>query len=98
LIEAITDNKNRTVAEIKKILADNGAKWAEPGSVRWAFESLTDQSGVNVDSRGNWQAKFFQTISPEDKQKLDALIEELNNCDAVQKVYTNVYLLIFYSQ
>src|SRR3989344_4105261 len=37
LIEAITDSRNRTVSEIKAILGALGAKWAEPGSVRWAF-------------------------------------------------------------
>lgn len=36
-IRAITDNKNRTMAEIKKILADNGSKLVQPGSLAWMF-------------------------------------------------------------
>src|SRR3989344_1759085 len=28
IIEATTDNRNRTVAEVKKILSDGGGKWA----------------------------------------------------------------------
>ncbi|MFH1714235.1 MAG: YebC/PmpR family DNA-binding transcriptional regulator [Candidatus Nealsonbacteria bacterium] len=38
IIEGITDNKNRTLAEIKKILLDNGGKLAGERSVKWMFE------------------------------------------------------------
>lgn len=38
IIEGITDNKNRTLAEIKKILQKYEAKLAESGSVKWLFE------------------------------------------------------------
>lgn len=38
IIEGITDNNNRTIAEIKHILAEENAKLAEPGSLLWNFE------------------------------------------------------------
>jgi YebC/PmpR family DNA-binding regulatory protein len=38
LIEGITDNKNRTLAEIKQILSQNGGKLVGEGAVRWMFE------------------------------------------------------------
>lgn len=38
IIEVITDNKNRTVSEIKKILSSNGGKLGLEGSVKWMFE------------------------------------------------------------
>lgn len=38
IIEGITDNKNRTLNEIKQILNQNGAKLAATGSVKWLFE------------------------------------------------------------
>jgi len=38
IIEGITDNKNRTLGEIKQILNQNGGKLAGEGSVRWMFE------------------------------------------------------------
>ena len=79
LIEAITDSKNRAVAETKKILSDHEAKWADPGSVLWAFKKSTD----------GWQAKFKNEISKEAKEKLTRLIEELENHDDIQKVTTN---------
>lgn len=38
LIEGTTDNTNRSLAEIRKILADHGAKFSDPGAVLWNFE------------------------------------------------------------
>ncbi|PIT86910.1 MAG: YebC/PmpR family DNA-binding transcriptional regulator, partial [Candidatus Magasanikbacteria bacterium CG10_big_fil_rev_8_21_14_0_10_43_6] len=35
IIEALTDNKNRTVSEIKHLLAKSGGSLAGPGSVQW---------------------------------------------------------------
>jgi len=81
IIEAISDNKNRTVQEIKKILNEFGGKWAESGSVRWAFEHDIKE---NI-----WRAKFPQTLGDEDKNKLQSLIEALEEQDDTQKVYTN---------
>lgn len=79
LIEAITDNKNRTIAEIKKILNEQGAKWAESGSVQWAFENRN----------GDWQPKFKQRISEEAEEKIKNLIQGLEKRDDVQGIYTN---------
>ena len=38
LIQAQTDNKNRTVAELKQILTNKGGSLADAGSVRWMFK------------------------------------------------------------
>lgn len=40
LIEGITDNGNRTLAEIKHILTEHGARLAESGSLIWGFEKI----------------------------------------------------------
>jgi YebC/PmpR family DNA-binding regulatory protein len=37
-VECLTDNRNRTTAEIKNIFSRNGGSIAEPGSVSWQFE------------------------------------------------------------
>ena len=37
-IEAVTDNRNRTVAEIRHILGKNNGNLGESGSVAWMFE------------------------------------------------------------
>ncbi len=38
IIEAITDNKNRTLGEVKVALNQNGGKLAGEGAVRWLFD------------------------------------------------------------
>ncbi len=82
LIEALSDNRNRAVQEIKTILRDHDGKWAESGSVRWAFEP----------DSGSWKAKFLQEISEEEKIKLVRLLEALDDNDGVQDVFTNAKL------
>jgi YebC/PmpR family DNA-binding regulatory protein len=44
LIEALTDNRNRTGAEIRHLLSKNGGNLGEPGSVSYLF----DKQGVIV--------------------------------------------------
>ena len=39
-MEVITDNKNRTVSELRHILNKNNGSLAEPGSVSWMFKRL----------------------------------------------------------
>ena len=38
IIETLTDNRNRTSAEIKHLLSKNGGAIAEPGAVSWQFD------------------------------------------------------------
>ena len=37
-VEVLTDNRNRTGADIKNIFTRNGGSLAEPGAVAWQFE------------------------------------------------------------
>jgi len=38
LVEAMTDNRNRTAAEVRNIFGKNGGKLGETGTVAWIFE------------------------------------------------------------
>jgi len=38
LVEVLTDNRNRTGADVRSILSRNGGSIAEPGAVGWQFE------------------------------------------------------------
>ncbi len=38
LLKALTDNKNRTVSDVKHLLTEHGGSMAGPGSVLWMFE------------------------------------------------------------
>jgi YebC/PmpR family DNA-binding regulatory protein len=48
LIKASTDNKNRTVSEVKSILTKTGGKFGEAGSVMWNFDQV---GSINIDSK-----------------------------------------------
>lgn len=75
MIEAITDSRNRTVNELKHLIGANGGKFAEQGSVRWAFEG-------NV-------PKFTQEISGTEADAARGLMEKLEEHNDVQSVVTN---------
>ncbi|MBM3660464.1 MAG: YebC/PmpR family DNA-binding transcriptional regulator [Actinobacteria bacterium] len=47
-VECLTDNRNRTTAEVKNIFSRNGGSMAEPGSVAWQFE----RKGMIILDRG----------------------------------------------
>jgi YebC/PmpR family DNA-binding regulatory protein len=40
MVEAITDNKNRTIAEFRRLFSENGGTLGETGTVGWMFEKL----------------------------------------------------------
>lgn len=53
LVEATTDNKNRTTAELRRILSRNGGSLGEAGCVAWMFEKkgiiVVDKDQVDED-------------------------------------------------
>lgn len=79
IIEAITDNRNRSLAEIKHLLSLHGAKLAGQGAVLWAFESKDNKLS----------AKTTLELSEADAQSLDKLLEALDEHEDVQEVYIN---------
>jgi YebC/PmpR family DNA-binding regulatory protein len=52
-VQALTDNRNRTGAEIKNIFRSNGGSFAEPGAVAWQFdrrgEVMVDKAAAGED-------------------------------------------------
>src|SRR5579884_1375806 len=50
LIEALTDNRNRTGSEVRHLLSKHGGSLGEPGSVAYLF----DKKGVVVVDAGRW--------------------------------------------
>lgn len=54
LIEVMTDNKNRTVSEIRHSMSKNGGSMGEAGCVSWIFEKkgsiLVNKSSVDEDT------------------------------------------------
>src|SRR5213595_359569 len=57
LIEAVTDNRNRTVAEIRHLFSKNGGNLGESGSVGWMF----DKKGyIVVDKAAKSEDELFE--------------------------------------
>lgn len=63
-IMAITDNRNRTISEVKKILTDNYSKIVKPGSTQWMFE----QPAIRIDDAiiQNQINKLFEALDDQD--------------------------------
>ncbi len=84
IIEGITDNKNRTLGEIKQILSQNKGKLAGEGSVKWLFER---KGAIIVDSKS-------QTEELKNKEKLELEVIEAGAEDIywhndILDIYTN---------
>jgi YebC/PmpR family DNA-binding regulatory protein len=80
IVEALTDSKNRTTQEIKLILSHNELSLAGMGSVAWAFSHNLGE---------DWLPTTTIPLSEEDGEKLSKLVDELEDNDDVQDVYTN---------
>jgi YebC/PmpR family DNA-binding regulatory protein len=59
LIKCATDNKNRTIGEVKRILNKYEGKLAEPGSVMWLFE----EKGVLLINKADFKEEIIDKLS-----------------------------------
>jgi YebC/PmpR family DNA-binding regulatory protein len=139
LVESLTDNKNRTVADVRSIFGKNGGSLGESGCVAWMFDkkgyiviesdavaedklmevaleagaedireddgsfevitALGDFEAVKeaIDEAGIPHVVAEMTMLPQnttnlagkDAEQMVRLMEFLEDCDDVQKVYTN---------
>ncbi|HEY4505461.1 MAG TPA: YebC/PmpR family DNA-binding transcriptional regulator [Candidatus Paceibacterota bacterium] len=80
VIVALTDNHNKAAQEVKFILGKHGFALAGMGSATWAFSHSPG---------GEWTAQTTVPLSDEDGAKLEELMDELEENDEVQGVYTN---------
>ena len=79
LIETLTDNRNRAAQEVKHALSKNGFELASPGSASWAFQK----------ANGSWTATMTMPLEDADIETLSKLVEELENLEDVQEIFTN---------
>ena len=83
IVETLTDSKNRTAQDIKHILTKNGFALGGIGSVTWAFKKEKSPEGLV------WIPTNTISLSDTDLELLDKLVEDLEENDDVQEVYTN---------
>lgn len=95
IIEGITDNKNRTLGEIKQVLNQNGGKLVGEGAVRWMFEK---KGCIIVDYKqfgSELTAEGLQNENLQNKEKLELLAieagaQDLYWHDGILDVYTKI--------
>lgn len=61
LVESLTDNRNRTSADVRHIFSKNGGHLGEPNSVSWMFE----QKGIIIIDGGHVEEETVLEISLE---------------------------------
>jgi len=83
IIEGITDNRNRTLSEIKQILAQNNGKLASEGSVKWLFER---KGCICIDI--NSQEEFLKDKETLELKAIEAGAQDLNWIGDILEVYT----------
>ena len=92
LIEVFTDNKNRTVPEIRHLLTKNNGNLGESGCVSWMFEKkgiiliqknninedqfLSDLFDLDIDDFGENEYEYEIFINPEDFSDMTKLLEK----------------------
>lgn len=94
IIEGITNNKNRTLNQVKQILKENGAKLAETGSVRWRFErkgviSLLMTNDQLAISKEDLELKAIEA-GAEDLRWGEDFLEVITKVEDLEKVKENL--------
>jgi YebC/PmpR family DNA-binding regulatory protein len=78
LVQVMTDNRNRSLSEIKHILNKHGGNMAEPGSVSWQFE----QKGfISVPAEGRDFDELFMVAA-------EAGADDVSQEDEYIEIYT----------
>jgi YebC/PmpR family DNA-binding regulatory protein len=81
MVEALTDNKNRTTQEIKHLLSKNGVEVSPPGAASWAFTRQPDGAYVPNEP--------LVEIGGADEEKLSSILEAVDEHEDVQRAFTN---------
>lgn len=78
MVETMTDNRNRTVAELRHLFSKNGGNLGESGSVAWMF----DKKGlIVVDKEEKSEDELFEIA-------IDAGADDLQTEGGVFEIYT----------
>ena len=81
IVDALTDNKNRTTQEMKHLITKNGFELGAQGSAAWAFKKSGDGSLSPNEP--------LLEVSGTDETKLTEMLTVFDDNADVQRVYTN---------
>lgn len=80
IIVASTDNKNRTIGNIRRILSAHNGSLSGGGSVLWNFER----------KEGVFHPKTTQPVDEKVKAQIEELAAELDGDEDVETIFTNI--------
>lgn len=83
LVKTLTDNKNRTLAEVRLIIEKNGGKIASQGAASYLF---------SINDEGEYLAYAPVELNGEEGKQVSGIIEKLEEIDDVESVITNVII------
>lgn len=79
IIEALTDNRNRTAQEMKHLLGEHELSLASPGSALWAFEKTAE----------GYSSKTSVPLGDAENESLMKILEAIDSHEDVEDVFTN---------
>jgi YebC/PmpR family DNA-binding regulatory protein len=86
LVSVVTDNRNRSIADVRRIFSRKGGTVAEPGAVAWQFKR---RGYITIPAEGNDGDRVFEVALEADADDVilgGDVIEVLTSLDAFQKV------------
>jgi YebC/PmpR family DNA-binding regulatory protein len=101
LIEALTENRNRTAADLRQAFSKNGGNLGETGCVGWMFEqngvvtltgTLSEDELLEVSLEGG--ADSYDWLEGEEEESLIEVFTEVSNLEFLSKTLKKSGLII----
>jgi YebC/PmpR family DNA-binding regulatory protein len=80
LVEVVTDNRNRTVSEIRHVFSKNGGNMGESGSVAWMFS----KKGYIAIEKSKADEETLMTLA------IDAGADDFQSEESMYEIYTSL--------
>lgn len=92
MVEALTDNRNRTVSELKSLFKESGGNMGEPGSVAWMFNKVGLVDATKSPLPEDIESEAIE-VNAQNVEKLDdqavSFITDPTDVDAVKTALTH---------
>ncbi len=87
IIEGITDNKNRSLGEIKQTLNQYGGKLVQEGAIKWMFER---KGCITINIKDNEEQEEPKSREDLEMMAIEAGAEDIYHYDNNLDIYTSV--------
>ena len=90
LLETVTDNKKRTVAEIRSLMSKHGGNLGEAGSVAWNFER---KGVISIATNGKTEDELMEIVLEADAEDIEfdeetsLIISSMENFNIANKYF-----------